>query len=68
MPYVLAMSAFQLGAPIAQFVLIEADDSLLHFSRKQLVLVVRRDAGFHHRKIVKAMSQQTPDAITSGNN
>lgn len=37
-----------------------------YFSRTYPVLVRRREAGFHHRKIVSAISQHTPDAMTSG--
>lgn len=35
-------------------------------SRKYAALVRRRGDGFHHKKIERAISQHTPEAITSG--
>ena len=53
---VLEMSACQHGPPMSLFVLRESDNRTAY----------RRAAGFHHKKIVSAMSQQTSEATTSG--
>jgi hypothetical protein len=57
-PYVLMMPTGQFGSPMIFLVLIKCYDPLVH--RRRL------SAGFHHRIIERAISQQIPDEITSG--
>ena len=58
MAQALVMPTFQFRPPIVFVVLVVADDFTFHF--------LRRKVGFHHRKIVKAISQHTPEATTRG--
>ena len=60
------MSADEFRPPIVFLIFIETDNFSFHFPRKYPVLVWRREAGFHHKKIVSAIAQQTPDEMTSG--
>lgn len=57
---VLVMAARKPCAPISFRVLVEAGDLLIHFRLGRAV------AGFHQRKMVSAITQHMPDAITSG--
>lgn len=63
---VLVMSTFELCAPMVFGIAIEADDLPVHLRRARSRYRDFSPAGFHHKKIVNAMNQQTPDAMTSG--
>ena len=63
---VLIVAAAELGTPMLLIVLIETCYPLSHRNRR---LRCSRDfgsVGFHQRNIVNAITQQTPDATTSG--
>lgn len=57
----LVMATGQFGAPVGLLVLVKSYNCLLH--RR-----CRLAAGFHHKIIESAISQQTPDEITRGGN
>jgi hypothetical protein len=72
----LIVSALKLRPPVAVVVFVITNDLLFHFSGGPVSTLLRIDpelvrlfdTGFHHRKIESAISQQTPDAKTSGSN
>ena len=66
MPNVLIMPAFEHCAPMQLVILTKSYDVLLHRSGEYFRADGRFAAGFHQRKIVNAISQQTPEAMTSG--
>jgi hypothetical protein len=59
MTYMLIMAALEDGTPMPLVISVKASYLPLH--RRMM-----RDAGRHQRKIVSAISQQTPDAMTNG--
>jgi len=64
--HVLVMTALEFRPPVVLGVLIEADYLSHHCRRARSRYLDFDPAGFHHRKIVNAMNQQTPDASTRG--
>ena len=63
MAHVLIVAAIELGSPMAFVIGVKSDDLSFHSYADPLL---RRPAGFHQRNIVSAMSQEMPDAMTSG--
>jgi hypothetical protein len=57
----LIMTAFKKCTPVALVILLKIRDGLQHFEYYRGAL-----AGVHHKKIVRAINQQNPEATTSG--
>lgn len=66
MSHVLQMAARQFRSPMGIFIEIKADDRLNHVLKDPPGVELRFGAGFHQRKIVKAIAQHTTEAMIRG--